>query len=161
MSIGDKISMFYNARPIIFERAKVMRENMTQAEKVVWELLKEKKMVGLRFKAQHPIDIFIADFYCHALKLVIEIDGEIHKSKDQKEYDIGREAESANWGIKVIRFTNEEVKKTLNMLIKKSNMNVKCSDQSFKVPFRGFRGITCWQSWKAATRNPVDALRYE
>ncbi|HPR85669.1 MAG TPA: endonuclease domain-containing protein [Prolixibacteraceae bacterium] len=113
MSIGDKISMFYNARPIIFERAKVMRENMTQAEKVVWELLKEKKMVGLRFKAQHPIDIFIADFYCHALKLVIEIDGEIHKSKDQKEYDIGREAELEHWGIKVIRFTNEEVKKNI------------------------------------------------
>jgi len=105
--------MFYNARPIIFERAKVMRENMTQAEKVVWELLKEKKMVGLRFKAQHPIDIFIADFYCHALKLVIEIDGEIHKSKDQKEYDIGREAELEHWGIKVIRFTNEEVKKNI------------------------------------------------
>ena len=90
-----------------------MRENMTQAEKVVWELLKEKKMVGLRFKAQHPIDIFIADFYCHALKLVIEIDGEIHKSKDQKEYDIGREAELEHWGIKVIRFTNEEVKKNI------------------------------------------------
>ena len=138
-----------------------MRENMTQAEKVVWELLKEKKMVGLRFKAQHPIDIFIADFYCHALKLIIEIDGKIHKSKDQKENDIGREAELEHWGIKVIRFANEEVKKTLNMLRKKSNMNVKCGDQSSKVPFRGFRGGTCWQSWKAATHNPVEALRYE
>jgi very-short-patch-repair endonuclease len=93
MIIGDKISMFYNAKPIIFERAKVMRENMTLAEKAVWELLKEKKMFGLRFKPQHPIDIFIADFYCHRLKLVIEIDGGIHKSNDQREYDIGREAE--------------------------------------------------------------------
>lgn len=110
MGISDKTSMFYNAKPIIFERAKAMRENMTLAEKAVWELLKGKKMLGLRFKLQHPIDIFIADFYCHSLKLVIEIDGGIHKSNDQGEYDIGREAELKHWGIKVVRFTNEEVK---------------------------------------------------
>jgi very-short-patch-repair endonuclease len=114
MSIRDKISMFYDAKPIIFEMAKVMRENMTQSEKAVWELLKSKNMLGLRFKPQHPIDIFIADFYCHPLKLVIEIDGGIHKSVDQREYDIGREAELERWGIKVIRFTNEEVENDIN-----------------------------------------------
>jgi len=108
--------MFYNARPIIFERAKVMRENMTQAEKAVWELLKEKKVLGLRFKPQHPFDIFIADFYCHSLKLVVEIDGGIHKSNDQREYDIGREAEFEYWKIKVIRFTNEEVVNDINFI---------------------------------------------
>lgn len=113
MSINDKISMFCNAKPIIFERSKAMRENMTQAEKTVWELLKSKNMLGLRFKPQHPIDIFIADFYCHPLKLVIEIDGGIHKSVDQKEYDIGREAELEYWGIKVVRFTNEEVENNI------------------------------------------------
>ena len=116
MSISDKISMFYNAKPIIFERAKAMRENMTLSEKAVWELLKEKKMLGLRFKPQHPIDIFIADFYCHSLKLVIEIDDGIHKSNDQREYDIGREGELEHWGIKVIRFTNEEVKDDINLI---------------------------------------------
>jgi len=108
--------MFYNARPIIFERAKVMCENMTQAEKAIWDLLKEKKMLGLRFKPQHPIDIFIADFYCHSLKLVIEIDGGIHKSNDQREYDIGREAELEYWEIKVIRFTNKEVENDINLI---------------------------------------------
>lgn len=105
--------MFYNAKPIIFERAKAMRENMTPAEKVVWELLKSTNMLGLRFKPQHPIDIFISDFYCHQLKLVIEIDVGIHKSVDQKEYYIGREAELEHWGIKVIRFTNEEVENNI------------------------------------------------
>ncbi len=108
--------MFYNAKPIIFERAKAMRENMTQAERAVCEILKEKKILGLRFKPQHPIDIFIADFYCHQLKLVIEIDGGIHKSVDQREYDIGREAELENWGIKVIRFTNDEVEKDIEQV---------------------------------------------
>ena len=105
--------MFYNAKPTIFERAKAMRENMNQAEKAVWELLKTKNMLGLRFKPQHPIDIFITDFYCHPLKLVIEIDGGIHKSVDQRAYDIGREVELEHWGIKVIRFTNEEVEKNI------------------------------------------------
>jgi len=108
--------MFYNAKPIIFERAKAMRENMTDAEEAVWKLLKSKNMLGLRFKPQHPIDIFIADFYCHQLKLVIEIDGGIHKSKEQKEYDIGRTAELEHWGIKVVRFTNEEVENDINQI---------------------------------------------
>jgi len=116
MSINDNISMFYNAKPIIFQRAKAMRENMTYAEEAVWKLLKSKNMLGLRFKPQHPIDIFIADFYCHQLKLVIEIDGGIHKSKEQKEYDIGRTAELEHWGIKVIRFTNEEVENNINQI---------------------------------------------
>jgi very-short-patch-repair endonuclease len=119
MSIGDKVSLFYNAKPVIFERAKALRKEMTQAEKAVWDLLSSKKMLGYRFKAQHPIDIFIADFYCHELKLVIEIDGGIHQYEDQKEYDLGREAELERLDIKVIRFTNEEVEKSIKLVRKK------------------------------------------
>ena len=113
MSIQDQVSMFYNAKPHIFEKAKSLRKNMTLSEKKLWELLKGKQILGLRFRAQHPIDIFIADFYCHPLKLAIEIDGGIHKPIDQREYDIGREAELDSWGIKVIRFINEEVEKDI------------------------------------------------
>jgi very-short-patch-repair endonuclease len=109
MSISNSVIMFYNAKPHIFEKAKLLRDNMTVSEKKLWEHLKGKKMLNLRFRPQHPIDIFIADFYCHPLKLVIEVDGGIHKSKDQKEYDLNREAELNSWGIKVIRFTNEDV----------------------------------------------------
>ena len=129
--------MFYNAKPIIFERAKAMRENMTQAEKSVWEKLKSNKMLGLRFKAQHPIDIFIADFYCHQLKLVIEIDGGIHKSVDQREYDIGREAELEHWGIKVIRFTNEEVENNISRV--QNEIESICSEQQSELqsPLQG------------------------
>ena len=75
---------------------------MTVAEDRLWEQLKEKKLLGLRFRPQHPIDIFIADFYCHPLKLIIEVDGGIHKSIEQKEYDLGREGELEIWGIRVI-----------------------------------------------------------
>jgi very-short-patch-repair endonuclease len=119
MSIGDNVMMFYNAKPVIFERAKVMRKEMTRAEKTIWGLLSSKKMLGYRFKAQHPIDIFIADFYCHELKLVIEIDGGIHRSKEQKEYDIGREAELERFDISVIRFTNDEVENDIEQIRKK------------------------------------------
>ena len=110
--------MFYYAKPIIFERAKAMRNDMTQAEKAAWGLLSSKKMLRYRFKAQHPIDIFIADFYCHELKLVIEIDGGIHRSKEQKAYDIGREAELERFDITEIRFTNDEVENDIERVRK-------------------------------------------
>ena len=135
MSIGDKVSMFYNAKPIIFERAKAMRKEMTQAEMAVWKLLSSKKMLGYRFKAQHPIDIFIADFYCHELKLVIEIDGWIHLSKEQKEYDLGREAELENFDIRVIRFRNEEVEKDIERSEKRSNLSVRNFNQQTNLAF--------------------------
>ena len=114
-----------------------MRENMTPAEKAVWELLKSKNMLGLRFKPQHPIDIFIADFYCHPLKLVIEIDGGIHKSVDQREYDIGREAELERWGIKVIRFTNEEAENNITHV--QNEIERICLERrsEFKSPLQG------------------------
>ena len=109
--------MFYNAKPHIFEKAKMLRKNMTDTEIKLWEKLKGKKMLGLRFRPQHPTDIFIAGFYCHPLKLVIEIDGGIHKSIGQKEYDIGRKGELENWGIKVIRFTNEEIENEMSRVL--------------------------------------------
>jgi len=114
MSISDQVSMFYNAKPHIFEKAKTLRDNMTPSELKLWEKLKGKQIMGLRFRAQHPIDIFIADFYCHSLKLMIEVDGAIHNTRDQKEYDIGREAELENWGIKLVRFSNEDIENRKN-----------------------------------------------
>ncbi|RKE03162.1 endonuclease domain-containing protein [Marinifilum flexuosum] len=117
MSISDQVTMFYNAKPHIFEKAKSLRQNMTETELKLWDRLKGKKIQGLRFRAQHPIDIFIADFYCHSIKLVIELDGGMHLSKEQKEYDIGREAEINHWDIKVIRFTNDEVAADINTVV--------------------------------------------
>ena len=98
--------MFYGAAPDLFDKARRLRENMTSYEKILWEQLKENKL-GVRFKAQHPIDIFIADFYCHRLKLVIEVDGEIHKNQIDK--DEARSNELRNHGIRIIRFSNDEV----------------------------------------------------
>ena len=98
--------MFYGAKPEIFANAKSLRKNMTMAEKLLWSYLKENKL-GVRFKPQHPIDVFIADFYCHELKLVVEVDGEIHRF--QKEHDENRTIEMQRYKIEIIRFTNDEI----------------------------------------------------
>jgi very-short-patch-repair endonuclease len=66
--------MYFNAKPDILEAARILRKNMTFSEKLLWDELKGKKICGLRFRRQHPIDIFIADFYCHEVRLVVEID---------------------------------------------------------------------------------------
>ncbi|MTK53448.1 DUF559 domain-containing protein [Paludibacter sp.] len=108
-------TMYYNALPSVFAKAKELRENMTQAEKMLWEKLRRNQL-GVRFKPQHPIDIFIADFYCHFAKLVIEVDGEIHTS--QQDYDDGRTAELERLGITVIRFRNEEVFDDIDKVIR-------------------------------------------
>ena len=125
------MSMFYNAKPTIFEKAKILRSNMTYAEMKLWEMLKKKQVLGLRFRAQHPIHIFIADFYCHSLKIVIEVDGNVHDIPEQKEYDIGREAEINQFGIKVIRFTNNQVLNDIDMVI--DQIILTCSNRRMEL----------------------------
>lgn len=139
MGISDKVSMFYNAKPHIFEKAKLLRKNLTASERILWEKLRGKQMLGLRFRPQHPIDIFIADFYCHPLKLVIEIDGGIHRSHDQMEYDIGREGELENWGIKVIRFTNEKVKNEIKSVLE--TIKQECISRRSEIQNSPLQGI--------------------
>lgn len=115
--------MYYGATPNILGKAKVLRKNLTHSEKMLWERLRRKQIMNLRFREQHPIDIFIVDFYCHAARLVVELDGEIHLQK--KEYDEGRSAEMEKYYIKVIRFSNEEVEKDIENVIKKITSEVK------------------------------------
>jgi cyclase len=103
--------MFYGASSIIFENAKKLRKTVTDAEKILWEHLKEKKL-GVKFRRQHPISSFIADFYCHEKKLIIELDGSIHNIKEIFENDLERQAAIEAFGIKVIRFKNQEIYKT-------------------------------------------------
>ena len=62
-----------------------------------------------RLFGQPPINIFIADFYCHAIKLVVEVDGKIHNKEENKDNDLNRTAELESYGITVIRFSNDEV----------------------------------------------------
>lgn len=124
--VNYKECLFYDASPEIHRRAKELRKNMTESEKLLWTEIRNRKLNGFKFRRQHPIDIFIADFYCHEIKLVIELDGNIHDSEENKEYDEGRTAELGYLGVKVIRFTNEEVINSMNEVL--ARIKVFCNE---------------------------------
>jgi len=89
--------------------AKSLRRPLTPAENRFWFYVKGKKLLGLKFRRQHPVGNFIADFYCHELKLVVEIDGNVHLLNAQKIRDIERDLKLKELGLSVLRFSNEDV----------------------------------------------------
>jgi very-short-patch-repair endonuclease len=108
-AIISKINMFYGANSKTLRTAAILRKNMTLAELILWTKLKDRTIFNTKFRRQHPVNIFIVDFYCHEYKLVIEVDGDIHKDEKLCEYDLGRTGELNNYGIKVVRFTNDQI----------------------------------------------------
>jgi very-short-patch-repair endonuclease len=113
--------MYFGAKPDLFNLAKEMRKNTTQAERVLWNILRKYRIKGFLFRQQHPIYIFIADFYCHKIKLVIEVDGEVHFNGEAEEHDDGRSGVMEKFGIKIIRFTNEQVLCNQDIVIQQIN----------------------------------------
>src|SRR5215211_3637255 len=87
--------------------ARDLRKRMTPAERRLWSVLRDGRLLGAKVRRQHPAGRFILDFYCPAARLAIEVDGEIHSH--QAEYDEGRTAYLESCGVRVIRFRNEEV----------------------------------------------------
>ena len=79
-------SYFFYAKPETIEFAKSLRRDMTPCEKLLWERLRRKNIRGVKFRRQHPIEYYIADFYCHEARLVIEVDGPVHEREDQKSF---------------------------------------------------------------------------
>ena len=102
-------SMWKGAPASGFVKAQSLRENLTEAEVYLWEKLKANQFYSLKFRRQHPIGIYIVDFYCHKQKLIIELDGAYHNNKEQIENDQERTDFLNFQGLKVIRFTNEQV----------------------------------------------------
>jgi acetylglutamate kinase len=119
-----KENMFYGASALTFKRAEELRKNMTSAEKIIWQHIHINEW-KLKFRRQHPISNFVADFYCHTLKLVIEIDGDIHENEDVKKNDILREKTLLGLGIKVLRFNNEEIYKRSKDVLKRIDETIK------------------------------------
>ena len=107
MSRQKTTNRIRGSTPEIEAMARYLRQNMTPAEKKLWEALRGKKLVGLKFRTQHPLGFFILDFYCPSIKLAIEVDGGVHEK--QEEYDITRMQLLNDYDIRVIRFRNEEI----------------------------------------------------
>ena len=89
--------------------ARKLRSSMTEAETKLWAVLRNRQLSDLKFRRQQIIEGFIVDFYCSSLGLIIEVDGGVHDTKEQKELDQHRTEVFAIKNLKVLRFTNNEV----------------------------------------------------
>src|SRR6187402_2874492 len=101
---------------------------MTPAENMLWGYLNIK--TNSKFRRQHPLGSYIADFYCHQHKLIIEVDGSIHQLPEIIKNDIEKQAFFESQGLKVLRFTNKEVFEQLDKVLDQINTQI-------STPFRG------------------------
>lgn len=92
----------------LFQRARELRNRSTKAEEILWQFLRTKPF-GIKFRRQHPYSIYILDFYCHALKIVTEVDGSIHELEEVQKNDKERQLLLEKDGLLVIRFSNDEL----------------------------------------------------
>lgn len=104
--------------PKLKELARQLRNNSTKSEIRLWQYLKGKQMMGYDFHRQKPLLNFIADFFCHELKLVIELDGYTHQFEEVIAKDEMKQSELEEIGLTVLRFTDEEVMKDINNVLR-------------------------------------------
>lgn len=109
--------MFYGADKNVFKKAFMLRANETKAEKLLWERLNNSQLSGIHFKRQHPVAHYVADFYCHKAKLVIELDGNYHNNPEQKIYDENRTKVFEEFGLTVIRFSDADVLENVDRVV--------------------------------------------
>jgi very-short-patch-repair endonuclease len=114
------------------QRAKELRKNMTGAEKLLWQSLRANRLNGWHFRRQQIIGGFIADFYCHAAALVIELNGGIHEAR--REQDKERAEFIRDYGIEVFCFKNEEVLNQLSQVLQK--IDRLCKERTSTPPFQ-------------------------
>lgn len=104
-----------------------LRNNMTEAEKLLWTRLRGKQILGLQFYRQKPILNFIVDFYCPAANLVIECDGSQHFTDEGLEADRVRDQALAELGLRMLRFDNGQVLREMDgvmeIILKQINRN--------------------------------------
>lgn len=98
------------------ELARQLRQNMTPAERLLWQELRANRLDGYHFRRQQIIDGFIVDFYCHRAALIIEVDGPIHET--QKEADAEREAVLQGRSLSILRFTNQQVMNSMSSVLR-------------------------------------------
>ncbi|MCH9045759.1 MAG: endonuclease domain-containing protein [SAR324 cluster bacterium] len=103
-------------------QARAFRAEATPAETLLWEHLRMRRLEGVKFRRQHPIDRFVADFCGSEHKLVIELDGGIHESRHEE--DSARQARFHELGFKVLRFANEEVIRDIEAVLAQIRNNL-------------------------------------
>ncbi len=95
--------------PVLIELARELRQQQTDAEIFLWRLLRNRQLLNAKFRRQHPIENYIADFYCDEHKLIVELDGGRHFTEEGIAKDVIRTQRLNDLGIKVLRFDNRQV----------------------------------------------------
>ena len=103
--------------PQLLEFAKSMRHTATNAEHLMWQLLRAKRFMNLKFRRQHVIAPYIVDFYCHEIGLVIELDGGQHGTDDAIEYDAERTKFLEALDLMVVRYWNRDVVRRMDVVL--------------------------------------------
>lgn len=106
-----------------------LRKEQTYAEKILWQNLRSRQLLDVKFGRQYSVDHYVIDFYAPELKLSIESDGIIHEAEDQKQYDKVRQEYLENFGITFVRITNEELFANPNKVFERIEDKIKTLKQ--------------------------------
>ena len=115
MTTDQPIVLGQRVKSVKVERARDLRRTMTRAERLLWARLRGSQLDGVRWRRQQIIDGFIVDFYCHAARLIVELDGAIHR--DQQEYDAARDEVLATRNLLILRIANTAVETNINTVL--------------------------------------------
>ncbi len=107
------------------EKRRQLRQNITKAEKILWEKVKDRQIEDCKFRRQYSVAEFVIDFYSPELKLAIEIDGDSHFQNGAAEYDKERQVFIESTGIRFIRFTNDDVYNNLSGVLEYIAQNIR------------------------------------
>jgi very-short-patch-repair endonuclease len=111
----------------LIDRRKELRKRQTLQKEKLWWYLKDRRLLGFKFRRQSSVGGYILDFYCAEKRLIIEIDGEIHDNREHQEYDKLRDKYFKELDYKVLRFANRQVDRDVNGVIKEIENNLKPS----------------------------------
>jgi very-short-patch-repair endonuclease len=110
------------------QRARSLRKDMTDAERLIWFALRDRRFAGWKFRRQVPFDQYILDFVCFDAKLVIEVDGGQHD--ERAEYDARRSAHLEKSGFRVVRFWNNEVLQNLDGVLTMIELSLRADGEA-------------------------------
>jgi very-short-patch-repair endonuclease len=106
------------------DKRRQLRQNITKAEKLIWDKLRDRQLQNCKFRRQYSVDKFVIDFYSPELKLAIEIDGESHFLDGAAECDKARQEFIESAGIRFLRFTNNDVYANLPVVLESIAQNI-------------------------------------
>ena len=115
----EEYPIYFGAKPELLRIAGELRKNMTVAEQMLWQKLRNRQVSGYRFRRQHPVRDVVVDFFCYQAMLVVEIDGKVHDTSYKEERDIERTKILKMLGLRELRFRNEEVINDLENVIRR------------------------------------------